>query len=41
MAGHLVLPNVKILAILNLYDPPMLRIKFRLNPINGLGGDVV
>ena len=39
--GHLGNWNETILAILNLSVTVMLPIKFWLNPINSLGGDVV
>ena len=39
--GHLGYRYGTILAILNLYVAPMPRIKLRLNPSYGLGGDVV
>ena len=39
--GHLGCRNGTILAILNLYVAPMPRVKLRLNPSYGLGGDVV
>ena len=39
--GHLEYRNGKTLAILNLYVAPMPPIKFWLNPIYGLGGDVI
>ena len=39
--GHLGYRNVTILAILNFYVAPMPPIKFQLNWIYGLGGDVV
>ena len=39
--GHLGYWNGTVLAILNIYVTSMPPIKFRLNPIYGLGGDVV
>ena len=41
LGAHLRYRNRKILAILNLYFAPMPPIKFWLNPLYGLGGDVV
>ena len=38
--GHLGYGNRTVLAILNLYVAPMPPIKFQLNLIYGLGGDV-